>query len=88
VIDAELRYGPCVVCSASQDDAEWVSRMPCERCDRVICHRCADTGVYGSLPDFRHFVSGPFRSQGRPYHLSRDCCPFCKTGDWMRLHGG
>src|SRR5262249_21226000 len=57
VIDAELNYGPCVVCGVSQNHPQWVSRMPCESCGQVICHRCADTGVYGSLPDFRHFVT-------------------------------
>jgi hypothetical protein len=77
-----------VVCGAFQNDAEWVSRMPCEKCEQVICHHCADTGVYGSLPDFRHFVTGPFKSRLRPYHLSRDSCPFCKTMDWMKKHGG
>jgi len=88
VTDAALKCGPCVVCGASQNNADSVSRMPCENCRQIICFRCADTGVYGSLPDFQHFVSGPFRSQTRSHHLNRDCCPFCKTMNWMKKWGG
>jgi hypothetical protein len=84
--DAVLGYGPCSVCGVVQNDPEWVSRMPCEQCGRVICYECADTGVYGSAPDFSHFVSGPFNR--KPYYLSPDSCPYCKKMDWMKKHGG
>jgi len=84
--DAKLRYGPCFICGRSKNMKHWVSRMPCEKCHRVFCWECADTGVYGRLPDFRHFVNGPFGRNG--YRLGSDSCPFCQDMGWMKKHGG
>lgn len=84
--DADLGYGPCAICGWAQNMPDYVSRMPCERCGRVVCWRCADTGVYGSLPDFQHFVSGSFRRPG--FRLGSDSCLFCQERDWMSAHGG
>jgi uncharacterized protein (TIGR02996 family) len=86
VSDAKLSLGPCVICGRSKNMAHWVSRLSCDRCDRVLCWECADTGIYGSLPDFRHFVAGSFKHGG--YRLGSDSCPFCQEMDWMRKHGG
>jgi len=57
-MDALLGYGPCAICGRRANWTDWVSRMPCGRCGRVLCWECVDTGVYGSLPDFQHFVTG------------------------------
>jgi uncharacterized protein (TIGR02996 family) len=84
--DAHLGYGPCVVCGRMKPQSGCVSRMPCESCGRVFCWQCADTGVYGSLADFRHFVTGSFRRAG--YRLGRDSCLFCQDMCWMQAHGG
>jgi uncharacterized protein (TIGR02996 family) len=84
--DADLRVGPCVICGRSKDMVHWISRLPCEKCSRVLCWECADTGVYGSLADFRHFIAGAFSRKG--YRLGSDSCPFCQTMDWMKKHGG
>jgi uncharacterized protein (TIGR02996 family) len=84
--DVRLGYGPCVICKRSRHMLHWVSRLPCENCNRVLCWECADTGVHGSLPDFRHFVEGSFRRAR--YRLGSDSCPFCQEMDWMKKHGG
>jgi uncharacterized protein (TIGR02996 family) len=84
--DANLRYGPCFICGRSKNMKHWVSRMPCEKCNRVFCWECADTGVYGSLADFRHFLSVPFGRIG--FRLGSDSCPFCQDMSWMKKHGG
>jgi uncharacterized protein (TIGR02996 family) len=84
--DAELGFGPCCICGRAKNFRGCVSRMPCEKCDRVFCWQCADTGVYGSLPDFRHFIEGSFTR--KPYHLDRTCCLFCQKMSWMKSHGG
>lgn len=85
-LDARLGYGPCAICGRRANRTDWVSRMPCVRCGRVLCWECADTGVHGSLPDFRHFVTGSFSVGG--YRLGWDSCPFCQDADWMSTHGG
>jgi uncharacterized protein (TIGR02996 family) len=84
--DAELGLGPCTICGRSQDMVRWVSRLPCESCNRVFCWECADTGIYGSLADFRHFfadMDGRWRG-----YLGSDSCPICQETDWMRSHRG
>ena len=84
--DVDLRAGPCVICGRSKNMVHWVSRMPCAKCSRVLCWECADTGVHGSLADFRHYVAGSFSRND--YRLGSDSCPFCQTMDWMKKHGG
>lgn len=86
VTDTDLGYGPCYLCGRSTNYPGRVSRLSCERCDRVFCWECADTGVHGSLADFEHFVTGAFSRPG--YGLGRDSCPFCQESDWMTAHGG
>ena|ERR1044071_1302149 len=86
VSDVNLNLGPCVICGRSKKMVYWVSRLPCEKCKRVFCWECADTGVYGSLPDFRHFVAGTFKRER--YRLGSDSCPFCQEIDWMKKNGG
>lgn len=84
--DAQLQYGPCAICERRANRLDCVSRIPCVRCGRVLCWECADTGVYGSLPDFQHFVTGGFSVGG--CRLGWDSCPFCQRADWMSTHGG
>lgn len=84
--DEQLGHGPCIICGRSTHMLHWVSRMPCSECRRVFCWECADTGVHGSLPDFRHFVLGHFSHPG--YRLRPDSCPFCQQADWMSTHRG
>lgn len=84
--DCKLGYGPCVLCGRKVHMKRWVSRLPCEKCGRVWCWECADTGVYGSLSDFLSFIEGRW---SRPqYRLGSDSCPCCQEMDWMRAHGG
>ncbi len=85
--DVQLGYGPCVLCGRAEHATGCVSRMPCEACGRVFCWQCADTGVYGSLPDFEKvFVTGMCRRSG--FRIGSDSCPFCQKTDWMKAHGG
>lgn len=82
--DLHLLHGPCIVCGRTVHMQHWISRLPCEGCGRVLCWECADTGVYGSLPDLSRFVA--LRRPGPGGRLGTDCCPFCQTTDWMAQH--
>src|SRR5262249_20619478 len=84
--DAELGYDPCSICGQAENISGCASRMPCENCGCVFCWECADTGLYGSLADFEHFVRGSF-SRGS-YRLGSDSCLFCQEKTWMKAHGG
>lgn len=86
--DASFNYAPCIRCGNAENDPSYVTRMPCERCGLVWCYECADTGVYGSKPDFEHFVFGNFRSRSKANHLNADSCPDCQEMSWMRKNGG
>jgi predicted RNA-binding Zn-ribbon protein involved in translation (DUF1610 family) len=84
--DKNLSFGPCSWCGFNQI-TENISRIPCEKCGHVICWRCADCGVFGSLSDFQKFICAKDSEADRLY-LKWDNCPYCLLIPWHAAKEG
>jgi len=84
--DCVLGFPPCSKCGRSENDHEYVTRLYCEKCGRVICRDCIDLGVFGSVSDMQSFIR--MKSEPPYFYTEWDTCPYCQKMDWHKAHGG
>lgn len=82
--DADLELGPCDFCGESENTAV-ISRVPCKNCKKIVCWKCADCGVYGSLYDFQNFVHRSSK-KGKGVYLLPESCPDCQEISWWEKY--
>jgi hypothetical protein len=82
--DTKLDLGPCAFCG-KRVNTDLISRIPCEKCRKVVCWECADCGVYGSLHDFQYFVNRDPTGGGKVFLLP-ESCPTCQETSWWEKY--
>jgi hypothetical protein len=83
--DRKLKLGPCAFCGKSENYTGLISRVPCEKCGKVVCWECADCGVYGSLSDFQSFVLRR-TDGGKDVYLRAENCRNCQETTWWKKY--
>lgn len=83
ISDVKLGLPPCSKCGGKKNNKKAITRVYCEKCERVICRNCIDLGVYGSVSDMQSFVN---RKKTRPYYyFEKISCPYCQTKPFHQI---